>query len=150
MLVDTEEPVSPPAHARKPGPGRRHGRGPDRAGDCRPPSREPRCRRPCIEPACPGQVLSPILEHVHESVAHLARRPQKPRVVAVAPHASGATERTVHRLRHPDGQPLDASPDAAGPVRLDEEMNVVSLDAEMKQPEDIAGGGGQRSAHGPK
>jgi hypothetical protein len=95
-------------------------------------------------------VFPPILEHINQRVPNFSGCCEPAGVVAITPHRPATAERTVHRLRHPDGQTLDPVTEAGGPFRLDEEMDVVALDAEMQEPEDVGGGGGQRRAHGRK
>ena len=60
-------------------------------------------------------------------------------MVAITPHRTATAERTVHRFGHPDSQTLDTVPETARPLRLDEEVDVVGLDAEVQQPEDVVG-----------
>jgi len=58
------------------------------------------------------------------------------------------TEYTVHGLRHPDGEPAHAALELRRPVRLDQQMHMISLDAEVKNPEARCAGGGQCAACG--
>ena len=146
ILVDIDESVSPPTHTRQPGAGGHHGR---RARDRHrgPPSREPRRRRPWIETPRPGNVLAPVLEHIDERVPHFSRCSEPTCVVPVAPYRAAPPERTVHCLRHTDGESLHPRPEASGGVSLHEKMDVVRLDAEVQESEFVVRGRSQGGAH---
>ena len=92
-------------------------------------------------------MFAPILKHINQGVPNLSGCREPAGVVAVPPHSPATAERTVHRLRHPDREPLDTAPKTAGAVCLDDEVQVVGLDAEVQQPEGVGGGGAQRGAH---
>ena len=81
-------------------------------------------------------MLPPVLKHVHEGMAHLARCPQQPCVIAVGPDLSGAPENAVDGLRESDREPLEPTHQThTAAVGLDDEMNVVGLDGELQNPE---------------
>src|SRR5262249_9125782 len=108
-LVDTEPPVTQPAHAREPRPRRPHRRRPCRPRRRPPPTLEPPRSRPRVQAARSRDVLAPILQHVDQRRANLARRPQPPCMVSITPHRATPPERAVHRLRDPHRQTLTAA-----------------------------------------
>src|SRR6058998_3001416 len=81
---------------------------------------------------------------------HLARRPQRPAVVAVCPDAASAAKAAIDRLRQTDAQPLHPASEGSISIRFDEEMNVIHLDAEVRDVK--RGGASTREAtpHGGK
>src|SRR5262245_51773751 len=99
--------MTSPPHPPEPRPRRNDGRALHRRRDRRPQAREPSSRRSVIEPAATGLLLAPCVEHVDESMAHLARARELAGVVTVAPHASAATERAIDRLGDTNGEPLE-------------------------------------------
>ena len=56
-------------------------------------------------------------------------------MVAVSPHPAAAAKEPVHRLGKSDGEALQAARERGAVVRFDNEVNVVSLDGELKDPE---------------
>lgn len=78
-------------------------------------------------------MLAPVLEHVHERVAHLTWRGQVTRVVPFFPDASTPAKSAVDRLRDPDREPLDSPLERVDAVALDEQVNVIALNTEVQQ-----------------
>ena len=56
-------------------------------------------------------------------------------MVAVSPHPAATAKEPVHRLCKPDGEALQAAREHPAVVRFDNEVNVVSLDGELKDSE---------------
>jgi len=116
MFSGIEETVPPPPNPSKPGLGSCHRRyvlpSPNRYGPCsnpRPPTIEPEAGRAGIETTRAAHVFPPIHEHIHERMAHLARRGKAPRVVAIAPHAAAPSENAVDRPCQPNREPAGAA-----------------------------------------
>jgi hypothetical protein len=86
-------------------------------------------------------VLEPVLEHVHQCSADLARRPEPPCVVAIGPDCAASPEDAVHGLRQPDREPLAAPGEARPALGFDDQVDVIGLDAELQQPEGPSGRG---------
>lgn len=59
-------------------------------------------------------------------------------MVAIRPHASAASERAIDGLGDADEETLEAARKARRSIRLDEQMHVVTLHAEMNDPESVA------------
>src|SRR5437016_1998323 len=92
-VLRIDQPEPPPPDRREPG-ARRDGRATrHRRWSHSGPAVKPRGGGTRIEPASVRQVLSPVLQNVDESVPNLARRPERPRVVALGPHAPTPTLR---------------------------------------------------------
>jgi hypothetical protein len=89
-------------------------------------------------------MLSEVVEYVHERVPDLTRRPQHARMIPIAPYAPMASERAVHCLRQADRETLHTAREPRRLVRLYQQMQMVSLDAERQNPET----GGARRAEG--
>jgi len=83
-------------------------------------------------------VPSPVLKDIDEGVAHLAGRPERARVKAVPPHASSPAEGPIDALREADGETLDAPRERASTVGLDDQVEMVALHRELKDPESTA------------
>ena len=134
MLVDVDQPTSPPPDAGKPRVCTRDGR---RAHVCRhaAPPIEPPGRRKGIEPARAPKVLAKGIENVDERIPDLARRSEQTRVVSISPGPSGASQGAVHGLRDPDRQPAHPTLELRRPVRLYEQMQVIRLHAEVQDAE---------------
>jgi hypothetical protein len=88
-------------------------------------------------------VLAPVVEDVDERVPNFARRAENPGVEAIRPHAPVTAERAVHRLGDPDGESLDPTCEPHWCVRLDQQVHVVALNAEVDDPKAVATCGGQ-------
>jgi len=90
-------------------------------------------------------MLSEILQNVHESGAHLARRPEGSRMIALGPHPAATSGDAVDCPCDPDGEALEsASEDLRRSVGLNKEMDVVALNREFEDPEADTG----RAANG--
>ena len=100
-----------------------------------PPSVEERSRRVRVEP--PGQVSSPLWsemappvgEHVAKGVAHLARTPEHPSVVAVCEEPPAPLEEGIEPAGEPDAEALESPGQHLGVRSLDQEVEVIVLDA---------------------
>ncbi len=85
--------------------------------------------------APPLRVRSEVAQHVRERPVYLGRRPEDMGVIAIREDRALAP----HEAVHPDGdaarQRLHAARERRAVVRLDEEMQVVSLDGEVHDPD---------------
>src|SRR5207249_1972371 len=79
-------------------------------------------------------------------VVHLARRRERPGVVPVTPDGAAAAEGAVDRPRHADDKAPDAAAERPCVIGLDDQMDMVVLNTEMKDPEAAVGGRGERAA----
>jgi hypothetical protein len=70
------------------------------------------------------------------------------RVIAVAPHGPATAQHAVDRLRDANGQSLTATRQAARLVGLDEQVDVVRLNAELQYPKAPVAGRGEGAADG--
>jgi hypothetical protein len=68
---------------------------------------------------------------------------KNPGVEAIRPHAPVTAARAVHSLGDADRQSLDPSREPHGRIRLDQQVHVVALDAEVDDPEAVAARGEQ-------
>src|SRR5262249_2381543 len=121
----------PPARCEKPGPWG-HDRG--RVGACRRlavEAIEPGRGRARIDRERGRSVLEAVSEDVDQAIAALRRRPQRPRVVAIAPQAAGAAGGPVDDARDARGQPLDTARKRGAVGRLDDHVDMVFLDCEV-------------------
>jgi len=100
-----------------------------------PPAGEPARRRPRVDAVAAGQVLPPVLQHVQQSVTHLAWCPEHTSVMPVGPDSSAAADDPIYRLRDANAETLQPTPKPAGTVGLDEQVHMVRLHAEMQQTE---------------
>jgi hypothetical protein len=73
-------------------------------------------------------VLSGVLKHVDERMAHFARRREVVPVVAIAPDLARSSQDPVHRAGQPDRQALCAAGRGLALFRPDEQVEVVPLD----------------------
>ena len=78
------------------------------------------------------KVLLEIVQHVDERVAHFTRRPQQPGVVSVPPHRAAAPAEPVHEAGYPDGQPAHTTLEPRRPIRFDQQVQMILLDAELQ------------------
>jgi hypothetical protein len=91
-------------------------------------------RAPRIEPAKPWPVLGEIHEHIGQRVAHLTRRTKSMGMVAIvekrpcSPHDAVAAARDANRETGDPPRKLLAA------LRLDQEVRVVVLNAEVNHP----------------
>ena len=95
-------------------------------------------------------MLAPVQQHVDEAIAHLPRRPQRPAVVALRPHATPTPESPVDRFRQADAEPLHPPSERLRPLGLDEQVYVVRLDREMHDAKGRGGGGCEATAQRPE
>jgi hypothetical protein len=80
-------------------------------------------------------MLSEVLEHVHERVPHLARRPQQVRVVAPIPDPSPPLQYAVDGAGHPDRESLHPAREPRRCICLHQQMEMIGLNAEVEQAE---------------
>ena len=138
--------MPPPPAAQKPGarcPDHRRARRRALTGEFAKAVEPPR-RRARVDPATRAQVLARVREDVDQRVAHHARRPQRTRVVTVAPDGAVATHRTVRGERAADRESAHAARELDGGVRLDDQVQVVGLDGEVHDAERLARCGAER------
>jgi hypothetical protein len=76
-----------------------------------------------------------VEKNVNQSIAHFAGRAQFPRVEPSAQDGSAATEHAVVCPRKANGEPGHSPREGRTVVRLDNEMGVVVLHAEMHDAE---------------
>jgi hypothetical protein len=60
-------------------------------------------------------------------------------VKAVSPHPTASPERTIDGSCDPNGQSLHAAAEGRRSLRLDEQMHVIHLDAELQNAEAVVG-----------
>src|SRR5690242_7456790 len=139
-------------------PRRRHLLDPNRTSASPPDTQEPcsrfhhrRCARnawnrsaPTVEPGAGGAWIDPgpthpvlpaVEQDVDERVADFRRRSQRPAVVPIAPNATLPAQSTVDRLRDSDREAMHATHQLIRAFGLDEKMDVVHLDREVRQHE---------------
>src|SRR5205809_1137873 len=131
-LIDADETVAAPTHGSEPGARADHGRRRWHGSDRLPPPVEVHRRRAGIQPAFSLAVLLAIHQYVNQGVAHRPRGGERPGMVAIPPHGPVPAERAVRRPRHADGKAPDAAAERPLVVGLDDEMEMVILDAELK------------------
>src|SRR5687767_10353562 len=89
-------------------------------------------------------VAAPIAEHVRQRVTHLTRPSQEVRVIAVAEYATAPPlavlvhDRRIEVLRRRDAEALDPFRERLAAVCLDDQMQVIALDADVRDPEVLA------------
>jgi hypothetical protein len=79
-------------------------------------------------------MLSKVQQHVGETKAHLARRRERPGVVASAPYRAGAMGGPVHRQRAADRESVQTASQSAVRIGLDDQVQVVRLHRELNDP----------------
>ena len=89
-------------------------------------------------------MLPPIVEDVDERVPDLARRSQLAGVVPICPYGAVATEEAVHRLRDADREPAYTALELRRPVRFHQQVQMVTLNTELKNSEGASARGCQR------
>jgi len=82
-------------------------------------------------------MFPPVVEHVDEGVSHFTGRPQQARVIAIPPHSATAAEDAVDGLRDPDGEPANTALERRRLLRLYQQVQMVSLHAELEDPESL-------------
>jgi hypothetical protein len=80
-------------------------------------------------------MFEPVLNHVHQRGADLARRLEPSGMVAIAPDGSPPAEDAVDSLGHAHRESLASADEAVRPVGFDQKVHVIGLHAEMQQPE---------------
>jgi hypothetical protein len=129
-LSRIHETLTLPPDSQKPRRGRfdgRRARRSKRSRGCGLPPVEPRGRRAGIEAGRIPQVLFPIHEDVDETVSHLGRSLQPPRMVPVAPHFSASPSSAIDRPREPNGYAAETAREGRRVVRLDDQVYVIGL-----------------------
>jgi hypothetical protein len=76
-------------------------------------------------------VTPPVVQYVRDARAHLAGRRQHRRVIAIAKHASPATDRAIDQLCRRDQEALHALRERGLARRLDDQVKVRALDAQV-------------------
>ena len=74
-----------------------------------------------------AQMFAEVEEHVHQGQTHLARRPESPGVIAVAPNGAVAPAGAIDGTSATHHQALQATDHDLRPVSLDNEVNVIDL-----------------------
>jgi hypothetical protein len=83
-------------------------------------------------------MLGPVLEHVHQRIANFAGRTEDARMVTIRPDEAAAAEDAIDGTRDANRKSLKAVPKIRVPISLDDEMQVISLNAEMQEPKCLA------------
>ena len=65
-------------------------------------------------------------------------------MITVAPHPAMASERPVHRPRHPDREAAYAALEGRRLVRFHQQVQMIGLDAELKDPKARVAGPAER------
>jgi len=68
-------------------------------------------------------------------MTHFARRRKRAEVVAIVPDPSATAQRAVDRLRDADCESLYAATERDRRIGFEEQVDVVALNAEVKEPE---------------
>ncbi|HEY1552857.1 MAG TPA: hypothetical protein VGG28_33740 [Kofleriaceae bacterium] len=76
-------------------------------------------------------VTPPVIQHVRDARAHLARRRQHRRVIAIAEHASPPADRAIDELCRRDQEALHPLRERDIARGLDDQVKVSALDAEV-------------------
>jgi hypothetical protein len=82
-------------------------------------------------------MLGPVADDVNDCIPHFARRLEGMSMVTIRPDAAAGTEELVQAFRNANGEALHALSEASPIVRLDEQMDVVGLDAEVKDADEL-------------
>jgi len=93
-------------------------------------------------------VLEPILQHIHERIAHLPRASERAPVPTIRPKPTAAQQHAVHAPRYPHHEPTHARSQRGGACGLDDQMHVVILHRVMHEPEARRIAIPQRAQHG--
>jgi hypothetical protein len=87
------------------------------------------------------RVMTPVVQYVVERAANFGGRAEYPRVVTVGEHAPASQapallrDRSVEPMRGSDLEALHAAGERAFIARLDDEMDVLALEADLADPE---------------
>ena len=142
--------MSAPPDGGKPRARAHDGRRAEQSRDWLPPATEPRRRRAGVQAAFSRAVLAAIHKNVNQRVSDLARRPQGSRVKAIAPDSAATTKHAVDRPGDANGKTADPMPERLRIIGLDDEMEMVVLNTELKDPKAPARGHGEGVADGGK
>ena len=82
------------------------------------------------------------------AVTHRPWRRERPGMVSLVPHPPPAAEGAIDRAGHTDGEPPEPAAQRAPVVGLDNQMQMVILNAEVQNPKASVGGDGKRAADG--
>ena len=80
-------------------------------------------------------MFSHVVEHVSQSISHLARRLQDVDVKSLTKNLAGSTNHSVDGPRYPDGEPLHPQGEGGRVLGLHDEVEVVRLDGELDEAE---------------
>lgn len=80
-------------------------------------------------------MATPVVQHVRQLVAHLLRAGDVDAVITVSEHLSTPAQLVVECTSRQDLEALDPARDIHRAVALDEQMNVVALDGEVRNAE---------------
>jgi hypothetical protein len=97
-------------------------------------------------------VFAEVVEHIDERVPHFAGRREEARMEAISPDATVSVKRTVDRLGDPDCESLDPAREASRVVSFHQQVQMISLNAELQNTEPIVAGhaeGGLDHCEGP-
>jgi hypothetical protein len=64
-------------------------------------------------------------------------------VIAIAPDRTAAPQHSVHGLRRADRETLKTAPELRRTVGLDEQVQMIGLNAELEEPKRLARRGGE-------
>lgn len=106
------------------------------------PAVEPRARGAGIDPGCRGRtrgVVAGIEEDVSQGVADLFGALQGPGVEALGEHRAASSPGAVQAAGQADAQRADAAGEGGAVLGLDQEVQVVGLDAEVDQAAPVSG-----------
>ena len=82
-------------------------------------------------------MLAPVLEDVDECVPDLPRSLERSHVISVRPYSAVAAQRTIDRLGDANREALNAASQSNVSVRLEKEVDVIALNAEMDDAEPV-------------
>jgi hypothetical protein len=99
------------------------------------PTIEPAPRAPRIDPRPGTQMLAKIEQDMDQPRAHLPRRPQPVRVVAMIADRPPPPQLAVHPPGTPDHRPPHPADERHVHVRLDDQVNVIRLHRGVNHPE---------------
>ena len=128
-------PSPQPSHPQKPGERRRNRSHPIRDSHPLPPPPEPGSRSKRIHLSQHNApVLHPVLQHIHQGIAHLPRRRQSPVVKPIREHRSLPLPQLIEPLGEADQQPLHPPRQRLPVLRLHDPVNMRILDTEVHDP----------------
>lgn len=80
------------------------------------------------------QMVARVQKHVAECAVHLARRREKPQVVAIREDLSSAPSDAIHRACDASCDCLHPAAERTSIARLDDEMRVIALERIVHEP----------------